>query len=179
MFTAVPRQQWLRERPSMFCYTYSTVLSSSVTRHCNSCQLQSCTTPHTELLHLTSPWSTSIWTNRRYFLFLFQQPPSLLIREVSRSHSDTPQSVGLLWTSDQPVAQTSTRQHTTLTTDIRALSGIRTHNLGRLAAADPRLRPRSHRHRQRFSAGQKFIQILHNPNIHYRITKTNTQLVLS
>jgi hypothetical protein len=33
---------------------------------------------------------------------------SLLIVEVSRSHSDTPNSVGLLWTSDQPVAETST-----------------------------------------------------------------------
>jgi len=30
--------------------------------------------------------------------------------EVSRSHSDTPQSVWLLWLSDQPVAQTSTWQ---------------------------------------------------------------------
>jgi len=33
------------------------------------------------------------------------------------THSDTTQSVGLLWTSDQLVAQTSTWQHTTLTTD--------------------------------------------------------------
>jgi hypothetical protein len=32
----------------------------------------------------------------------------LLIIEASRSHSDTPHSVGLLWTSDQPVAETST-----------------------------------------------------------------------
>jgi len=31
--------------------------------------------------------------------------------------SDAPQSVGLLCTSDQPVAETSTWQHTTLTTD--------------------------------------------------------------
>jgi hypothetical protein len=30
---------------------------------------------------------------------------------------DTPHSVGLLWTSDQPVAETSTWQHTTLTRD--------------------------------------------------------------
>jgi hypothetical protein len=30
---------------------------------------------------------------------------------------DTPQSVGLLWTRDQPVAETSTWQHTALTTD--------------------------------------------------------------
>ena len=31
--------------------------------------------------------------------------------------NDAPQSVGLLWTSDQLVAETSTWQHTTLTTD--------------------------------------------------------------
>jgi hypothetical protein len=42
----------------------------------------------------------------------------LLILEVSRSHTlDVPQWVGLLRTSDQLVAQTSIRQHTTLTTD--------------------------------------------------------------
>jgi len=32
----------------------------------------------------------------------------LLILEVSRSHNDALQSVGLLWTSDQLVAETST-----------------------------------------------------------------------
>jgi hypothetical protein len=32
----------------------------------------------------------------------------LLIIEVSRSLSDTPQSVGLLWTSNQPDAENST-----------------------------------------------------------------------
>jgi len=31
-----------------------------------------------------------------------------LIIQDSRSHSDTPHSVGLLWTSDQPDAETST-----------------------------------------------------------------------
>jgi hypothetical protein len=37
---------------------------------------------------------------------------------TSRSHSlDNPHSVGLLWTSDQPYAETSSWQHTTLTTD--------------------------------------------------------------
>jgi hypothetical protein len=62
-------------------------------------------------------------------LFLAQQPPvgqGLLIIEASRSHSDTPHSVGLLWTSDQPEADTSTWQHTTLTGDIHASGGIRT-----------------------------------------------------
>jgi len=32
----------------------------------------------------------------------------LFIVEVSRLHSKTPHSVGLIWTSDQPVAETST-----------------------------------------------------------------------
>ena len=60
------------------------------------------------------------------------------------THNDAPQSVGLLWTSDQLVAETSTWQHTTLTTGIHAPGGIRTHNLSRRAAADLRLRPRGH-----------------------------------
>jgi len=33
---------------------------------------------------------------------------ALLIIEASLPHSDTPQSVGLLWTGDQPDAETST-----------------------------------------------------------------------
>ena len=40
-----------------------------------------------------------------------------LLYEVLRSHSDTSHSVGLLWMSEQPHAETSTSQHTTLTTD--------------------------------------------------------------
>jgi hypothetical protein len=39
----------------------------------------------------------------------------LLIIEAPRSHSDTPHSVGLLWTSYQPDAETSTWRHITLT----------------------------------------------------------------
>jgi hypothetical protein len=53
-----------------------------------------------------------------HFFFMTQQPlagQGLLIVEPSLSHSDTPQSVGLLWTGDQPDAETSTWQkHTTL-----------------------------------------------------------------
>jgi hypothetical protein len=42
--------------------------------------------------------------------------PGPLIIEASRSHClDTPHSVGLLWTRDQPDTETSTWQHTTLT----------------------------------------------------------------
>jgi hypothetical protein len=36
---------------------------------------------------------------------------------ASRSHSDTPHSLGLLWTSDQPDAEASIWQHPTLTRD--------------------------------------------------------------
>jgi len=36
-----------------------------------------------------------------------------LIVEVSRSHSDTSHSTELPWTSDQPVAETSTWKHNT------------------------------------------------------------------
>ena len=36
---------------------------------------------------------------------------------LDHTHDDAAQSVGLLWTSDQLVAETSTCQHTTLTTD--------------------------------------------------------------
>jgi len=43
-----------------------------------------------------------------------------LISEVSRSHSETPQSRGLHWMSYQPITETSTWHHTTLTGDIHA-----------------------------------------------------------
>jgi hypothetical protein len=59
------------------------------------------------------------------------------------SHLDTPHLVGLLWTSDQPDAETSTWQHTTLTRDrLPFPGGIRTHNPSKRATANPRLRPR-------------------------------------
>jgi len=59
-------------------------------------------------------------------IYIFFLPPvalrpnaghGFLILEVSRSHTATHQSVGLIWMSDQPVADTSTWQHATLTTD--------------------------------------------------------------
>ena len=53
-----------------------------------------------------------------------------------------PQSLGLLCASDQPVAQTSIWQHTTLTRDRHAPRGIRTHNLSKRPPVDLRLRPR-------------------------------------
>jgi hypothetical protein len=46
-----------------------------------------------------------------------QQPlvgQGLLVTEASRSHSDTPHSVGLLWTSDQPDCKHSTENYVVL-----------------------------------------------------------------
>jgi hypothetical protein len=60
------------------------------------------------------------WTENLLFFPIAQQPlvgQGLLIIEASRSHSDTPHSVGLLWKSDQPDAKTPTWQHTTLLRD--------------------------------------------------------------
>jgi hypothetical protein len=52
------------------------------------------------------------------------------------THNDAPQSVGLLWTSNQLVAETSAWQHTTLITDKYPCppGEIRTHDLSRRAA---------------------------------------------
>jgi hypothetical protein len=61
-------------------------------------------------------------------------------------------TVGLLWTSDQPIveASTCTGQHNieTQETNIHALSGIRTRDPSNQAAADLRLRSRGCRGRQ-------------------------------
>jgi hypothetical protein len=78
------------------------------------------------------------------------QPPvgrSPFIIGATRSHSDTPHSVGFLWTSDRPVAETNTWQHTTLTANPRASGGIRTRNPSKRATVDPCLRPRGCRDR--------------------------------
>ena len=75
-------------------------------------------------------------------------PRGLLIIETSRSHSDTPHLVGLLWASDQPNAESSTWQHTILTRHRRPTGGIRTRDPSKRAAADPRHRPHGHRDRR-------------------------------
>jgi len=75
-------------------------------------------------------------------IFLVAQQPLVdhdLIIETSRSHSDTPQSIGLLWTSDQPDGETSTWQHTTLIGDDHAPGWIWIQNPRKQAALDWRL----------------------------------------
>ena len=74
-----------------------------------------------------------------------QQPlvgQSLLNVEASRSYSDTPHSLG-------PDLYLTT-QHTQQT-DIHVPGGIRTCNSSKRAAADPRLSPRGHWHRQLYT----------------------------
>jgi hypothetical protein len=66
------------------------------------------------------------------------------------THNDAPQSVGLLCTSDQPVAETSTWQHSQQT-NIHAPFGIRTHDRSGRAAEDLSLRPRCHWYRRKIS----------------------------
>jgi hypothetical protein len=81
------------------------------------------------------------------FFSVVQQPPvghSLLIIKASRSHSDTPQSVGLLWTSDQPDTNLPDDTQHSQETDVHEPGGTQTHNTRNRAAADPGLRPRGH-----------------------------------
>jgi hypothetical protein len=63
---------------------------------------------------------------------------------LQMTHNDAPQSVGLLWTSDQPDTESSTWQHITLTREKKSYDpgGIRTEHLRRRATAD--VRPRGH-----------------------------------
>jgi hypothetical protein len=77
-----------------------------------------------------------------YYYFLWLCSPvrvmaSSFTRFRDHTH-DAPQSVGLLWTSDQLVAETSTRQHATLTkqTNIHASGKIRSHDRSRRTALD-------------------------------------------
>ena len=107
--------------------------------------------------------NTAVSTDRLFFfvyIYMFfiwrnSPPPSvgqgLFIHEVSRSHTTTHQSRK---DSSKRVISLSYKslpaQHTTLRTDRHPCppGGIRTHNLIRRAAADPRLRPRGHWDRQ-------------------------------
>jgi hypothetical protein len=65
-------------------------------------------------------------------------PPYCRGSEITRK--DAPQTVVLLWTSDQPVAETSTWQHTqhSQRTTIHAPGGIRTRNPSKQSAVDTR-----------------------------------------
>jgi len=78
-----------------------------------------------------------------YFFTTAQQPlvgQGLLIMDDSWSHSDTPHSVGPLWTSHEPDAETSTWQHTTFIRDKHPCPRRDSNpHPSKRAAADPRL----------------------------------------
>ena len=99
-------------QPVSSCYTYWAIPAH--TQQNNSTFTSS--RPHLRLLVLIEQY-IYIYI---YFFFLANSSPVghglLILDEVSRSNSTThPLSVGLLWTRDQLVAETSTWQHTTFT----------------------------------------------------------------
>jgi hypothetical protein len=67
------------------------------------------------------PAAPSFILQTDFFFLMARQPLGglrlLIFRGFTITYLDTPDSVGLLWTRDQPVAETSTWQHTTLTRD--------------------------------------------------------------
>jgi len=84
------------------------------------------------------------------FVFLALQPTVVvfsqpLLRGFLITHNDAPQSVGLLWSSDHSVAETSTWQHTTLTTDRHPCRRWDSNPQSQQASS---LRPRGHWDRQ-------------------------------
>jgi hypothetical protein len=66
-------------------------------------------------------------------------PPHCRVFTITLRHTTL---VRLLWTSDQPYAESSTCQHTTLTTDRNECP--RRDSTSKWEAKDPRLRPRGH-----------------------------------
>ena len=64
---------------------------------------------------------------------------------MTRTHT-----VGLLWTRDRSVAETSTVQHTTLSSHIHTPGVIRTRNPNKRTNSDAHLRPRRHHDRKNY-----------------------------
>jgi hypothetical protein len=96
-----------------------------------------------------------LWLNRSRA----SRPPLWCLGHI---HLDTPHLAGLLWNSDQPLTETSTWQHKTLTRD-RHPGGIWTWNPSKSVAADPGLRPCCHwDHPNMKSNATKFVSHLLN-----------------
>ena len=99
---------------------------------------------HLQACYLTTLSIVNATTSVILLFSMARQPlvgQGLLNVEVSRSHSRQPHSVGLLWTSDRPLVETSTWQHTTITTDRHPCpGGIRTRNPSKRATTGIGLR---------------------------------------
>ena len=73
-------------------------------RHCWSCHVKNADTTRMNINE--DGGGTYAW--QIFFFYLSTAPVGLgLLYEVSRSHSDTPHTAGLFWTSDLPIAKTS------------------------------------------------------------------------
>jgi hypothetical protein len=75
-----------------------------------------------EVIFTSQNWWYYIMVNKFWCLCFWRDccqwaRTSLFTRFLDHTHNDAPQSVGLLWTIDQLVAESSTWQHTTLTID--------------------------------------------------------------
>ena len=79
-----------------------------------------------------------------------------------------------LWTSDYHIAENSTWQHSTVTTDINETGVILNRNCSKQAATDPRPRPRSH-------WDQQCVHLMHQIQAltGYNITVTSIRHVLA
>jgi hypothetical protein len=120
--------------PALACYGVIFTLNIKLYRH-------NCLALHPSLQNY-NPFDCLL------FLSMAQQPlveQGLLNIEASLSHSDTPHSVGLLWTSEELVEGTSTYTTHNTRTRHQCPGEIRTRNPRKRAAADPRLRRRGHR----------------------------------
>ena len=101
------------------------VSSCSVCTKCCAACVPRCTA----LSAHTTTWNTCCHNTAqlitRYFYWLLLQKCNFSKAQYKLpedgpggpKHNDTPQSVGLVWTSDHLIVETSTWQHTTLTTD--------------------------------------------------------------
>jgi len=132
--TSLPVRDLENFRPMDFCSAECTIIRSRIVRsyfNCNyNCNLLHSIGP----LHYMEVEQLSVWMQDSIqqcclFVFLALQPTVVVtpqpgsglypprFRGFMITHNDALQSVGLLWTSDQSAAETSTWQHTTLTTD--------------------------------------------------------------
>ena len=130
-------------KPTGRMFTDTSVCPISAS-HCEGLMLQVCARHSTDSIfkhQIHSTWLSFFlqriicffqWRNRTYWA------RASFWRLHDHTHLDTSHSVELLWTSDQPDAETSTWQHTTLKRDrIHAPGRIRTRNPSMRAAADP------------------------------------------
>ena len=101
---------------------------------------------------ITVPTELPPLNSVRYYFLIWQNshhhPPSVGLgpphsRSFYTTHNEAQQSVGLLWTSDQLFAETSTWQHTALATDRQTCPRWDSNpQPQKREAADPHIRPR-------------------------------------